>query len=147
MADAHQRELHEVLQRAKKSPTLLEALEILFTAHCGNAPHVEAAFVVDLFAEAGRNPHVSELVRGVMKTAMDGVTSLIKQSPEAKVVGRKLKPRELAELIFAVNHGALMHDVLDVSETPDATRRKRQLTMLRNLWRVLLEAKAAPARR
>ncbi len=34
MADRHKREIPEVLQRAKQAPTLLESLEILFTAHC-----------------------------------------------------------------------------------------------------------------
>src|SRR5262245_32726994 len=34
MADRHKKEISEVLQRAKQAPTLLESLEILFTAHC-----------------------------------------------------------------------------------------------------------------
>src|SRR6516225_10634346 len=34
MADRHKREIQEVLERAKQAPTLLESLEILFTAHC-----------------------------------------------------------------------------------------------------------------
>src|ERR1700747_3407538 len=34
MADRHKQEIQEVLQRARQAPTLLEALEILFTAHC-----------------------------------------------------------------------------------------------------------------
>ena len=34
MADRHKQEIHEVLERARQAPTLLESLEILFTAHC-----------------------------------------------------------------------------------------------------------------
>jgi len=33
MADRHKKEIHEVLERARQAPTLLESLEILFTAH------------------------------------------------------------------------------------------------------------------
>src|SRR5881396_3296426 len=69
MADRHKKEIHEVLQRAQQAPTLLESLEILFTAHCcEDAPQVVSAFVVDLYAEASRNPHVADLVRDVLQT-------------------------------------------------------------------------------
>ena len=85
MADRHKKEIQEVLERARQAPTLLESLEILFTAHCcENAPKVVSAFVVDLYAEASRNPQVADLVRDVLETAMDGVTDLIARSPEGK---------------------------------------------------------------
>ena len=55
MADRHKKEIGEVLERARQAPTLLESLEILFTAHCcENEPRVVSAFVVDLYAEASR---------------------------------------------------------------------------------------------
>src|SRR3954451_25306695 len=48
MADHHKREIQELLERARHAPTLLESLEILFTAHCcENSPKVMSAFVVD----------------------------------------------------------------------------------------------------
>src|SRR5205814_8132284 len=113
MADRHKQEIHEVLERARQAPTLLESLEILFTAHCcENEPRVISAFVVDLYAEASRNPHIADLVRDVLQTAMDGVTDLIAPSPEAEGVTHGLKPLELAVLIFAVSRGMLMRDVL-----------------------------------
>src|SRR3954451_6950623 len=49
MADRHKKEIQAVLERAREAPTLLEALEILFTAYCcENSPKVQSAFVVDL---------------------------------------------------------------------------------------------------
>src|SRR3989449_11062239 len=55
MADRHKKEIHDVLERARQAPSLLESLEILFTAHCcENSPKVQSAFVVDLYAEASR---------------------------------------------------------------------------------------------
>src|SRR6267154_5702217 len=85
MADRHKKEICDLLERARQAPTLLESLEILFTAHCcENSPKVQSAFVVDLYAEAFRNPQVADLVRDVLQTAMDGVTDLIARSPEAK---------------------------------------------------------------
>src|ERR1700704_64982 len=94
MADRHKSEIAEVLERARQAPTLLESLEILFTAHCcESSPKVQSAFVVDLYAEASRNPQVADLVRDILQTAMDGVTDLIARSPEAKDTPHGLTPR------------------------------------------------------
>src|SRR3954449_2448515 len=85
MADRHKQEIQELLERARQAPSLLESLEIIFTAHCcENSPKVLSAFVVDLYAEASRNPSIADLVRDVLETAMEGVTDLIARSPEAK---------------------------------------------------------------
>src|SRR5689334_4194142 len=128
MADRHKKEIGEVLERARQAPTLLESLEILFTAHCcEDAPQVVSAFVVDLYAEASRNPQVADLVRDVLDTAMDGVTDLIARSPEGQNAPQGQSPRELAELIFAVARGMLMLDILQPPEMTAAERRARQL--------------------
>ena len=139
MADRHKSEIQDVLERARQAPTLLESLEILFTAHCcENSPKVVSAFVVDLYAEASRNPQVADLVRDVLQTSMDGVTDLIARSPEGQknAVGG-LAPNELSELIFAVARGMLMRDVLQPQEMTEAERRTAQLEVTRRLWRLL----------
>ncbi len=129
MADEHKREIHDLLERARLAPTLREAFEIIFTWDCcENAPQVVSAFVVDLFAEAGRNPRVADLVRDVAKTAMEGVTDLIARSPEANQLPYDLQPREIAEMIFAVKDGMLMRDVLSPNRTK-AERRERQIAI------------------
>jgi TetR/AcrR family transcriptional repressor of uid operon len=146
MADRHKTEINEMLDRARQAPTLLESLEILFTAHCcEDAPQVVSAFVVDLYAEASRNPQVADLVRDVLETAMDGVTDLIARAPEAQNAGSDLRPDELAELIFAVARGMLMLDVLRPQEMTAAERRERQLEVTRRLWRLLFKPKGEPA--
>ena len=146
MADRHKKEIHKVLERAQQAPTLLESLEILFTAHCcEDAPQVVSAFVVDLYAEASRNPRVADLVRDVLQTAMDGVTDLIARSPEAESAAHGLKPHELAELIFAVSRGMLMRDVLQPQTMTAAERRTRQLEVTRRLWRLLFSEKSEPS--
>jgi TetR/AcrR family transcriptional repressor of uid operon len=140
MADRHKKEIHEILERARQAPSLRESLETLFTAHCGETePQVTAAFVVDLFAEASRNSRVAELVRDVCETSMNGVTELIARSPEAKT--SELSPREMAELIFAVNDGMLLRGVLKIGQ-PAAESREHQLEVVRNLWRLMF--KSAP---
>jgi AcrR family transcriptional regulator len=137
MAEEHKREIHKVLERARLAPTLVEAFEIIFTWGCSeNSPHVVSAFVVDLFAEAGRNPRVADLVRDVGRTAMEGVTDLIARSPEATNLPYDLQPREIAEMIFAVNDGMLMRDVL-VPNRSIEERRERQLKVARHLWSLL----------
>ena len=106
MADRHKQEIGEVLERARQAPTLLESLEILFTAHCcEDAPQLVSAFVVDLYAEASRNPRVADLVRDVLQTAMDGVTELIARAPETQNATHGLTPSELAEILILVQHG------------------------------------------
>lgn len=138
MADRHKKEIGEVLERARQAPTLLESLEILLTAHCcEDKPRVISAFVVDLYAEASRNPRVADLVRDVLRTAMDGMTELIGRAPEAQNAGHGLSPTELAELIFAVARGMLMFDVLRPPQMTAAERRDRQLEVTRRLWSLL----------
>jgi TetR/AcrR family transcriptional repressor of uid operon len=146
MADRHKKEIHEVVERARQAPTLLEALEILFTAHCcEESPKVQSAFVVDLYAEAARNPQIADLVRDVLQTAMDGVTDVIARSPEAKNTAHGLTPAGQAELIFAVARGMLMRDVLQPQEMTAAERRARQLEVTRRLWTLLFRTESEPA--
>src|SRR5438046_738906 len=146
MADRHKKEIHEVLQRAQQAPTLLESLEILFTAHCcEDAPQLVSAFVVDLYAESSRNPRVADLVRDVLQTAMNGVTDLIARWPEAESGAQGLKPHAMAELIFAVSRGMLMRDVLQPQEMTAAERRTRQLEVTRRLWSLLFKSENVPA--
>jgi TetR/AcrR family transcriptional repressor of uid operon len=146
MADRHKKEIHELVERARKAPTLLESLEILFTAHCcENSPQIQSAFVVDLYAEASRNPQIADLVRDVLQTAMDGVTDVIARAPEAQNAAHGLQPKELSELIFAVARGMLMRDVLQPQQVPAAERRARQLEVTRKLWRVLFTNEIEPA--
>ena len=146
MADQHKKEISEVLQRARQAPTLLESVEILFTAHCcENEPRVISAFVVDLYAEASRNPRVADLVRDVLQTAMDGLTDLIARAPEAQAAAHGLSPTELAELIYAVARGMLMLDVLRPQQMTAAERRERQLEVTRRLWRLLFKPEAEVA--
>ena len=146
MADRHKKEISEMLERARQAPSLLESLEILFTAHCcENEPRLVSAFVVDLYAEASRNPRVADFVRDVLQTAMGGVTDLIARAPEAENLAGGLSPKELAELIFAVARGMLMLDVLRPHEMTAAERRERQLEVTRRLWRLLFKTEGEPA--
>ena len=147
MADSHKKEIQDLLERARQAPTLFESLEILFTAHCcENSPKVQSAFVVDLYAEASRNPTIGELVCDVLNAAMKGVTDLIARSPEGQAGSTHgLQPHELAELIFAVARGMLMLDVLQPQEMTSAERRERQLQVTRRLWRLLFKHEHEPA--
>ena len=146
MADRHKKEINEMLERARQAPKLLESLEILFTAHCcENEPRVISAFVVDLYAEASRNPRVADLVRDVLKTSMEGGAELIGRAPEAQNAAYGLSPIELAELIFAVARGMLMFDVLRPQEMTAAERCARQLEVTRTLWRLMFKPETAPS--
>lgn len=146
MTEEHKREISELLDRARHAPTLLDSLEIFFTAHCcEDAPQMHSAFVVDLFAEAGRNPHIASLVRDVLNTLTTGLTELIARAPEMSSLPHRLDPKEMVELIFATARGTLMRDVLENSQTAPGERREGQLTVVRNLWRLLFDHANEPA--
>jgi len=140
MAHRHKQEISELLERARQAPTLLESLEVLFTAHCcESSPKVISAFVVDLYSEASRNPQMADLVRDVLQTAMAGVVDVISRSPEAQNRPHDLTPKQMVELIFAVARGMLMFDILQPQEMTAAERRERQLTVVRSLWRLMFK--------
>jgi AcrR family transcriptional regulator len=146
MADRHKNEINELVERARQAPSLLEALEILFTAHCSeDSPKVISAFVVDLYAEASRNPQMADLVRDVLQTAMGGVIDVIARSPDIKNTAHHLTPKQMAELIFAAARGMLMFDILQPQEMTAAERRERQLEVVRNLWRLMFKTEIQPA--
>lgn len=146
MAEEHKKELHGLLERARLAPTLLESLEILLTAHCcEDNPQMHCAFVVDLFAEAGRNPGIANMVRDVLETGMGGVIDVIARAPEMRDTPHGLTPREVTELIFAAARGSMMRDVLEHAQVSANERRERQLKVVRQLWRLLFEHANEPA--
>jgi AcrR family transcriptional regulator len=146
LAAEHKRNIAELLERANQAPTLLEAMEILFTSDCcKRSPQIISAFVVDLFAEASRNPRVAKVVRDVTRAKSAGVAALIARSPEAKTATHGLKPAEIAEMIFAVNDGTMMRAVLRPSSTSTARQREQQLNVARTLWRLLFTQKKSHA--
>ncbi len=138
LAAEHKKDIAELLERAGKAPTLLEAMEILFTSHCcEHSPQIISAFVVDLFAEASRNPRVAKVVRSVAKSKTDGVANLIACSPEGRRLAPWLGAREIAEMIFALNDGSMMRSVFRSAGVSVAQQRERQLNVARTLWRLL----------
>lgn len=138
LATEHKKDIAELLERAGEAPTLLEAMEILFTSHCcEHSPQIISAFVVDLFAEASRNPRVARVVRSVAKSKTDGVANLIARSPEGRRLAPWLGAREIAEMIFALNDGSMMRSVFRSAGVSVAQQRERQLNVARTLWRLL----------
>ncbi len=138
LAAEHKKDIASLLERAGQAPTLLEAMEILFTSNCcEHSPQIISAFVVDLFAEASRNPRVAKVVRGVIRAKAEGVAALIARSPEMKKAARGLDPQEIAEMIFAVNDGTMMRSVLRPANISSSQQRERQLRVARSLWRLL----------
>lgn len=141
MASEHKDDLRALLDRARGASNLFEALEIFFTCQCEDQPaHVQAPFVVDLFAESARNPHVRALVRDVHQFFIDGVTDLIVSSPEAQSLPAALAPRQAAELIVDAAHGLMIRNVTDATALSPTQFKSRQIEGLRNLWTLLFPA-------
>jgi AcrR family transcriptional regulator len=141
MVDAHKEMIHELLSQAKEAGSLRKALEIFFTANCCSADQrVQSAFIVDLYSEGSRNPHVARLVCDVLDTLTKGLSELIASAPEWQDVETDLTPRELAALILSTLRGLVMRDVIDNSSS-DQQRREQQRKTLRQLWKLVFEPK------
>jgi AcrR family transcriptional regulator len=145
MASEHMEDLRQMLEQARRAPKLFDALEIVFTCHCEEQPeHVQASFVMDLFAEAARNEHVRGLLRDVTEFFTESVAQLIASSDEARDTPRSVRPREAAELIIDAAHGMMIRNITDSSFLTATQIRERQMAMLRRLW-PLLFPRSAPA--
>jgi hypothetical protein len=145
MADCRKKVLQELLERARRAPSLTEALEIVFTSHCcEHSPQLQSAFVLDLYNEASRNPALAHLVRDIVSAAMDGVTELVARSPEMQNCSHNLSARELVELMFATTRGMMIQDVLQLERDP-IKRRDYQLQILHRLWQILFNLDPSPA--
>ena len=145
LAAEHKKAIAVLLERAGEAPNLLAAMEILFTSHCDQeSPQIIAAYVLDLFAEASRNPRVAKIVRDVTRTKAEGVAALIARSAELKYAPPDLAPRQIAEMIFAVNDGSMMRSAFRTGKFSPAQDRTRQLEIARALWRLLFQPTTHP---
>jgi AcrR family transcriptional regulator len=147
MASEHLEDLRQVLEQARRAPTLFEALEIISIRHCEDQPeHLHVAFVADLFAEAARNEQVRVLVRDVTQFFIESVTDLIAASEEARTAPQGVSPRTAAEIIVDSTRGMMIRAITDSSTLTGSQIQERQLAMLRTLW-PLLFSRTAPAAR
>ena len=147
MASEHLEDMRQILEEARRAPTLFEALELVSICHCEEEPeHLHVAFVADLFAEAARNQHVRVLVRDVTQFFIESVTDLIAASDEARTAPPGLTPRTAAEIIVDSTRGMMIRAIADSSTLTASQIRERQLAMLRTLW-PLLFSRTAPAAR
>jgi len=147
MASEHLEDLRQVLEQARRAPTLFEALEIISIRHCEEQPeHLHVAFVADLFAEAARNEQVRVLVRDVTQFFIESVTDLIAASAEATTAPQGVSPRTAAEIIVDSTRGMMIRAITDSSTLTGSQIQERQLAMLRTLW-PLLFSRTAPAAR
>src|SRR5258705_3221287 len=100
MAREHLEDMKQILEQARRAPTLFEALELVSICHCEEQlEHLHVAFVADLFAEAARNEQVRVLVRDVTQFFIDSVADLIAASEESNTVSQGIVPRTAAEII------------------------------------------------
>jgi TetR/AcrR family transcriptional regulator, repressor for uid operon len=147
MAREHLEDMKQILEQARRAPTLFEALELVSICHCEEQPeHIHVAFVADLFAEAARNDHVRVLVRDVTQFFIESVTDLIAASDEARTAPPGLTPRTAAEIIVDSMRGMMIRAIADSSTLTASQIRERQLAMLRTLWPLLFSRTAPVAR-
>jgi TetR/AcrR family transcriptional repressor of uid operon len=147
MAGEHMEDLRQIIAQARRAPSLFEALELVSICHCEEHPeHLQASFVLDLFAEAGRNDHVRVLIRDVTQFFIESVTDLIAASDEARTAPPGFVPRTAAEILVDSTRGMMIRAIVDSSTMTATEIRDRQLAMLRTLW-PLLFSRTAPAAR
>jgi AcrR family transcriptional regulator len=146
MVDEHLQELRAVLEEARRTPTLFEALEIISARHCEEqSESFHLALVADLFAEAARNERVRVAVRDVSQFFIESVADLIASSDESATSKSGVSPRTAAEIIVDSTRGMMMRSIADSSTLTASQIRERQLAMLRTLWPLLFSRVAPPA--
>jgi AcrR family transcriptional regulator len=146
MASEHLKDLQVVLDEARRAPTLLAALELIFVCHCEEQPeHLRLALVADLFAEAARNEPIRIAVRDVTRFFIESVTDLIAASGEARSHGLRVDPRTAAEIFVDSTRGMMIRAIADSSTLTASQIRERQLAMLRTLWPLLFSRAATTA--
>jgi AcrR family transcriptional regulator len=137
MADAHKTYIRETMTAARQALTLMESLDIFFAAPCADCPDVESAFLVDLYAEASRNPQVAGIVRDVSEEVRNCFIELIESSPEAQTALNRFTPTEIAELICSVHKGVAMNEIVEVRGPDAEPANVRQLRVVRSLCALL----------
>lgn len=143
MAGRHQGVIAEMLAEAARADSLDGALRIFFSMDGedgGGCP--PSRYVVELFAEAGRNPHVARCVSDVMESIRGALTELLDRHRDGIAAGH-LDTVDLADLLLTMKHGMHMGAVLDGM---DGTGRPFETTPFGRLWRMLIhEPPARPS--
>lgn len=131
----HLEDLQRKLADARQAPSLRAGLEKVLW--CEHDADVSAPFVVDLFAEAGRNDQVHALVSQVHDVLIAGVTDLIATSPERAHLAAGLEPQHAAEMVFHAIHGRLFDEVLGRGSSSSGEILSSRVETLRRLWSLL----------
>ena len=85
MADRHKKQIHEILERARQAPSLLESLEILLPRTAAKMSRVSRRRSLSIFSPKHRATHAwLDWCAMFAKQRWSGVTDLIARSPEAK---------------------------------------------------------------
>jgi AcrR family transcriptional regulator len=152
IAGAHLAELRRKLDEAKQMPHLLAALERVlwceqrdqFSAEVATEPDPVPSFIVDLYAEASRQPYIRQLVGEVNEAVIAGVTALIAESPERAALAPCVTPRHAAELVFQTVHGVMFDEILAGGRCTQSELRTERMATLRRLWSLLFPELGIP---
>ena len=113
MAREHKRQIGEVLERARGARTLEEALRIFFAWGDDEAAHCRGSgYVVELFAEAGRNRHVAERVADVSASIREALSELLSAQGGGLCGRLGMSVEGVVELLLVVRLGQHMNDSL-----------------------------------
>lgn len=147
MAEAYKTFVLGIMADARKAPSLVEAIELVFSAPCDDPPEIEAALHLDLFAEASRNPQVAAIVRNVTEGIHRAFIDLIESAPEAAPLLERFTPREISELICSIHKGFAVNEIIYPLEGTAQEKIERQLRLVRNLCALLFPDASSSAPR
>lgn len=135
MGELHLADLSRKIEEASGTASLAAALEHVLW--CDKDADVAPGFVVDLFAEAGRNPHVRRLVAQVHHAVILGVTDLIARSPEASRLAPGITPADAAQIVFQAIHGRLFDEIVHSGTRTEPEIRAARSETLRRITALL----------
>ncbi len=113
MAREHKRHIGEVLERARQAESIDDALRIFFgLGDSDDAACPSSAYVVELFAEAGRNPHVAERVADVGESIRTALQELIAARGHELLAQSGLTIELAVEILMTMKLGLHMSETL-----------------------------------
>ncbi len=113
MAREHKRHIGEVMERAREAESIDEALRIFFgLGDSEDAACPSSAYVVELFAEAGRNPDVAKRVADVGDSIRSALHELVAKSSDELLANSGLSIDETVEILMTMKLGLHMSETL-----------------------------------
>jgi AcrR family transcriptional regulator len=136
-----QAERREVFARLLDGADIRRAMETALGDHLLRRPPEKARMIIEIWAEAGRNPRVAEFTRALDEGIFEGIEKLVEVAKASGAAAPTLDPKFAARVIFTLVGGLFKRLAQEPGFDPDA-----EAAMTIGVLRALFDGAMAPAR-